>query len=651
MAHITIDDIDPLISYTVGASARSSFPVPFAYFESSNLVVTSGITTLVLGTDYSVAGTAVDAGFSSGTVTLDTAVSNTTVVIERVLPIERTTDFPNSGPLAISALNTQFDKIIAICQQLQSAITALGTRLTDWIATISTALTADVVTVNFATRTAVTLSTVSALTLYVRTAGYAAAGDGGAALYKRVSAEPSHTGKVQTSDSVWFELAERRPNAGMFGAFPSVSDNANALQQFFDYLAHFRLAGDIDGGVYAYLVELEITSGICVAGSGINGTTGGDTLNGTVLSRAAGINGIKITTAQPVTLRDFELRGADTTSTGLTVAPTSGINTHSDFTRLKFYNGLKAISTVSAAGLLIEKCFLEQLYGNAVTIQDVVAPDAGDSIITRCTFSGVLGANIVILSSGGLRVVNNKINGGSYGILMQLDPAATTGVLIVSANSMEGITGPGIQLEQQAPFTGSYQIVIISSNEIAAATSGISIAAGGGASNWMTDLSIGGNVIFFGSSAAGASVGVDVARTTQFTMGINEIRDQGGHASSLPYRILSTVAIGLIDAQLLPGAQNPPANNSTTVTQQGRGQRGAQAVAVTTASGALFTGTAAVTFPVPYLIAPTHVSCNVQSLSGIGASAASPSTTGFTIVGFAAASGTYTIDWEASSPA
>ena len=40
----------------------------------------------------------------------------------------------------------------------------------------------------------------------VRTAGYAAVGDGGGALYRRVGAEPAHNLKVQSSDGAWWEL-------------------------------------------------------------------------------------------------------------------------------------------------------------------------------------------------------------------------------------------------------------------------------------------------------------------------------------------------------------------------------------------------------------------------------------------------------------
>lgn len=47
--------------------------------------------------------------------------------------------------------------------------------------------------------------------------GYAAAGDGGAAHYRRVASEPSHPGKIQSNDGAWWEIDEARLNVKMFG--------------------------------------------------------------------------------------------------------------------------------------------------------------------------------------------------------------------------------------------------------------------------------------------------------------------------------------------------------------------------------------------------------------------------------------------------
>lgn len=115
--HVQIDNIDPVESYTVGAAPRSVFALPFSFFEDADLIVEVGGTVMTLNEDYTVAGAAVT---GAGVVTLTEEVTDTTVVITRLLQIERTVDFPNSGPLDMEALNTQLDKTIAMIQQVQA---------------------------------------------------------------------------------------------------------------------------------------------------------------------------------------------------------------------------------------------------------------------------------------------------------------------------------------------------------------------------------------------------------------------------------------------------------------------------------------------------------------------------------------------------
>lgn len=60
---------------------------------------------------------------STGTINLSVTgiTGNSTVVITRDIAIERTTDFQTSGPFAISVLNVELDKIIAILADLDDA--------------------------------------------------------------------------------------------------------------------------------------------------------------------------------------------------------------------------------------------------------------------------------------------------------------------------------------------------------------------------------------------------------------------------------------------------------------------------------------------------------------------------------------------------
>jgi len=120
MAHVTIPDTSPRVQYSVGGTSTTDFSIPYAYFSESDIVVYVGSTKKTLTTDYTITGTAVDEGFSGGTVVLNTGVTNTTVTVIRDVPAERTTDFPTNGPFNITQLNSELDKMTAQIQQNES---------------------------------------------------------------------------------------------------------------------------------------------------------------------------------------------------------------------------------------------------------------------------------------------------------------------------------------------------------------------------------------------------------------------------------------------------------------------------------------------------------------------------------------------------
>jgi hypothetical protein len=82
-------------------------------------------------------------------------------------------------------------------------------------------------------------------------AGYYAAGDLGAALYKKVGSEPSHPGKFQSADGAWWEIAEDRISIFMTGAKADGStDDKTAIQDAIDIAEDRALGGYASGGVY-----------------------------------------------------------------------------------------------------------------------------------------------------------------------------------------------------------------------------------------------------------------------------------------------------------------------------------------------------------------------------------------------------------------
>ena len=103
-------------SYAVSQGAtQSAFTVSFAFFDDDDLNVFVDGTLKTLTTHYTVSG----GDGSAGSVTMTSGnevtgiTGGSTVVITRDIDLDRTTDFPSSGPFAVATLNTELDKITA----------------------------------------------------------------------------------------------------------------------------------------------------------------------------------------------------------------------------------------------------------------------------------------------------------------------------------------------------------------------------------------------------------------------------------------------------------------------------------------------------------------------------------------------------------
>lgn len=152
--------------------------------------------------------------------------------------------------------------------------------------------------------------------------------------------------------------------------------------------------------------------------------------------------------------------------------------------------------------------------------------DWGDPSIEGCTITKYnVGANsgsaVRWESGGGVRFVNNKINGGTtppgtaystgkyeYGLDLQVADGGTTSVLVVAGNSIENFVWTGIRVGMLGPSnTGVFAKMSITGNEfLGTLATGIGIAIRPNAVNTtFGHISIAGNVI--DTCATGISVG------------------------------------------------------------------------------------------------------------------------------------------------
>jgi hypothetical protein len=118
---INLSDNSPRISYTVASGVtQSSFTVPFKFFEEGDVNVYVDGVLKSITTDYTVSG----GNGTGGTVAMSvTGISgNSSVVLTRDVALERTTDFPASGPFDVASLNNELDKIIAVQADIKSRV-------------------------------------------------------------------------------------------------------------------------------------------------------------------------------------------------------------------------------------------------------------------------------------------------------------------------------------------------------------------------------------------------------------------------------------------------------------------------------------------------------------------------------------------------
>ncbi|MGZ9109337.1 MAG: glycosyl hydrolase family 28-related protein [Micavibrio sp.] len=111
--HIKMPDVTPIIR-CLADGAETVFTYPFPVFASEDLAVYFDGARQAFGFTIDGAGTT-----EGGTVTFDTAPANGIVItLERLLPLERVTDFIEGGDFSARAINNELDYLTAGLQQV-----------------------------------------------------------------------------------------------------------------------------------------------------------------------------------------------------------------------------------------------------------------------------------------------------------------------------------------------------------------------------------------------------------------------------------------------------------------------------------------------------------------------------------------------------
>jgi pectate lyase-like protein len=279
-------------------------------------------------------------------------------------------------------------------------------------------------------------------------------------------------------------------------------------------------------GFYKTTAALTITKGIVLQGSGMGVETGAGNSGGTVIRNAsAGGDVITISSLGSVILKDFAIDAPAVTKSagtaGVRIQGAGGSGNTNNRTRLenvRISNMYDGVVWDTASNVVLHGCHIQDYLNVGVYSKQTGGVDSGHNTIDSSVIwdlnVGTSQANIRYDKGGDLRIVNNKLLGGTYGVRVVLDDGET-GTMLMTGNSFEEHKTNDIRIGQ-ATVGKNFGNVVIVGNQFSTVTpptpqSNIAViagTAGGGATSWLKNISITGNVINNAHNAAYAAISV-----------------------------------------------------------------------------------------------------------------------------------------------
>jgi len=439
--------------------------------------------------------------------------------------------------------------------------------------------------------------------------------------------------QVPTADGFcWIaQFPEGRINVLEFGADKTGTNDITTAAQ---NAANLGKVVYYPAGTYKLAGLLTLTAG-GIVGDGqeqtiINST---DTTTGNVITYSSNSAGSNPTGAL---FEKFFLQGTltKTSGAGIVITAPTGENQGSKFTKISVTNFPTEISFVAASHWSVEDSLFVNYSNAGISVNNTNNADSGDSqiigneFVTSVSSGNKLG--ILQLSSGGLRIIGNKINGGNYGYFMGLTATANTSILLLSGNSIENQATAAIELSRSSG-SATYSLISIVNNELGINPNGISTDGSGAFSN----VTVTGNVI---GLTSGTGSGISLSAVTQFYVGGNTIGANGGTPTGIG--VPATSSNGKIGKNSFSGfpANGNIANSSSTTFIDRDTQYITGSVATSSAYGPLWSGSTTVTLPVAYNTAAQAV-CQPTGGNAVGAGFTAGTTTSITVFALGATNG------------
>lgn len=277
------------------------------------------------------------------------------------------------------------------------------------------------------------------------------------------------------------------------------------------------------------------------------------------------------------------------------ISPSVGEITFCKFRNLRFSGGFDQLVWNAVSHSVVDSCDFLNVTDISLFVANMNNPDSGDSTVTNCTFNcGIPTGNRTGIhqeSSGGLRIINNKFLGFNIQYFMAAAIATNVANLLIANNSFENAVQQAINL-LRASGAGNWGSINILCNQFGNFNNTDILT--GNATPFLSNVFISGNN-FCQLDTAG--VGVSLANVNGFSIEGNRFSGSGGTSSGIS--IAASCSDGAIDNNTFLAVATPYLNASTTTLIDGR-QGATLNVTTGSAFGSFFSGTVAVTFPVPY---------------------------------------------------
>lgn len=297
--------------------------------------------------------------------------------------------------------------------------------------------------------------------------------------------------------------------------------------------------------------------------------------------------------------------------------PASGYNFGSRVRNCVFAYSYRGVQFVDAAGWSVEDCYFAW-HRYAIEVQNIATPDAGDGTIRACVFDAgdATGDAIRQLSSGGLRIVNNKILNGNYGYIGEFNSNPNnTSILLIQGNSIEWPATAGIALNASSSTT--FSMVVIDGNQFSVPASGVGVILSDPGYDYLDSVNISDNLFNLGNS----TTGVNLARGARITLLPNTFYGNGTNETAI------TIGANVDSVVFYPQVALDCTNGLTGVFTNvifyaGLSLSGTVSTTSGTAYGSMYiSAEQTVTFFAPFPVAP-KVTATLNSTAGGGVSVA-----------------------------